>query len=106
MLVVIPNSTDLDVAEEKASLLQTLAGLEDRVELSFLEGTVTATKISDALLEGRFHLFHFIGHGEFDGDRAFLRLNAEDGASEYVDGARFASLMVPALPACSPTTRP
>lgn len=92
MLVVIPDSTDLDVAEEKASLLQTLAGLEDRVELSFLEGTVTATKISDALLEGRFHLFHFIGHGEFDGDRAFLRLNAEDGASEYVDGARFASL--------------
>ena len=92
MLVAIPGSPDLDVAEEKANLLQTLAGLEDRVELSFLEGTVTATDISDALLEGRFHLFHFIGHGEFDGDRAFLRLNAEDGASEYVDGARFAGL--------------
>ena len=92
MLVAIPGGPDLDVAEEKANLLQTLAGLEDRVELSFLEGTVTATDISDALLEGRFHLFHFIGHGEFDGDRAFLRLNAEDGASEYVDGARFAGL--------------
>jgi len=92
MLVVIPDSPDLDVAEEKANLLQTLAGLEDRIELSFLEGTVTATNISDALLEGRFHLFHFIGHGEFDGDRAFLQLNAEDGASEYIDDARFVGL--------------
>ncbi|HRZ06941.1 MAG TPA: CHASE2 domain-containing protein [Candidatus Competibacteraceae bacterium] len=94
MLVAIPNNPELDAAKEKANLLQTLAGLDDCVKPTFLEGTVTSTRISDALLEERFHLFHFIGHGEFENDQAFLQLNSEDGDLSYIDDSQFASLFL------------
>lgn len=94
MLVAIPDSPELDAAHEKANLIQTLAGLDHHVIPTFLEGKVTSTRISDALLEERFHLFHFIGHGEFENDQAFLQLNSEDGDIDYIDDNQFASLFV------------
>lgn len=94
MLVVIPDSPDLDAANEKANLLQILAGLDKHVQLTFLEDRVTTTSISDALLEESFHLLHFIGHGEFKNDQAFLQLNTEDGDLDYIDDSQFASLLV------------
>ena len=92
MLVAIPESPELDAANEKANLIQTLTGLENHVKLTFFEGRVTYGKISDALLEERFHLFHFIGHGEFQNDQAVLQLNSEDGDIDYIDDTRFANL--------------
>ena len=92
MLVAIPESPELDAANEKANLIQTLTGLENHVKLTFFEGRVTYGKISDALLEERFHLFHFIGHGEFQNDQAILQLNSEDGDIDYIDDTRFANL--------------
>ena len=94
MLVAIPDSPELDAAHEKANLLQTLTGLDDQIKLTFLEGTVTCTHISDALLEEYFHLFHFIGHGEFEDDRAFLQLNSDDGDIVSIDDNRFVNLFV------------
>lgn len=94
MLVVIPDSPDLDAANEKANLLQILAGLDKHVQPTFLEDRVTTTSISDALLEESFHLLHFIGHGEFKNDQAFLQLNTEDGDLDYIDDSQFASLLV------------
>ena len=92
MLVAIPESPELDAANEKANLIQTLIGLENYVKLTFLEGRVTYGKISDALLEERFHLFHFIGHGEFQNDQAILQLNSEDGGMDPIADTRFANL--------------
>lgn len=94
MLVVIPNSPELDTANEKVNLIKTLTGLDQHVKLTFLEGTVTSTRIGDALLEERYHLFHFIGHGEFQNDQAFLQLNSEDGDIDHIDNTRFANLFV------------
>jgi CHASE2 domain-containing sensor protein len=92
MLIAIPNSPNLDAAHEKSNLIQMLEGLDKQVKLHFLEGAVTCARISDALLEERFHLFHFIGHGEFENDRAVLQLNSEDGDIEYIDDTQFATL--------------
>ena len=92
MLVVIPDSPDLDAAHEKTNLSKALAGLDHHVKVTFLEGTVTPTRISDALLEECFHLFHFIGHGEFENNQAFLQLNSEDGDIDYMDADHFCSL--------------
>ncbi len=92
MLVAIPDSPHLDAAHEKSNLIQMLEGLDKQVKLNFLEGAVTCARISDALLEERFHLFHFIGHGEFENDQAVLQLNSEDGDIEYIDDTRFATL--------------
>ncbi len=94
MLVAIPDSPELDVAHEKANLTQTLAGLSDHVKLTFLEGTVTPTRISDMLLEERYHVFHFIGHGEFENDQAFLQFNSEEGNAEYINDQQFVNLFV------------
>jgi len=94
MLVAIPESPGLDVAHEKANLIRTLDSLNRHVRLTFLEGIVTPTSISDALLEECFHLFHFIGHGEFENDQAFLQLNSEDGDIKYIDDHQFVSLFI------------
>ncbi len=94
MLVAIPETSppfpDLDVQAEKANLLEALSGLQDWVEVHFLEGRVSCTRISDALLEREFHCFHFIGHGLFEREKGFLLLNAEDGGLQPVDDEQFA----------------
>lgn len=92
MLIAIPDSPELDAAHEKANLIQTLTGLGDHVKLTFLEGTVTPTRISDTLLEERYHVFHFIGHGEYENDQAFLQFNSEDGDVEYIHHHQFVNL--------------
>ncbi len=92
MLVVIPQGPELNTENEKANLIHALAGLDDYVNPSFLEETVTHTRISDALLEEPFHVFHFIGHGDFRNDQAFLQINSENGGVDYIDDTQFASL--------------
>ncbi|NTV36189.1 MAG: CHAT domain-containing protein, partial [Anaerolineaceae bacterium] len=94
MLVAIPESPHLDAANEKTNLIKMLEGLDKQVKLNLLEGAVTCARISDALLEERFHLFHFIGHGEFQNNQAFLQLNSADGDIDYIDDTQFASLFV------------
>lgn len=92
MLVAIPDSPELDAAHEKANLIQTLAGLDDYVKITFLEGAVTRTRVSDALLEEQYHVFHFIGHSEFENDQAFFQFNSEEGNIEYIDYHQFVNL--------------
>ncbi|MBK8508377.1 MAG: CHAT domain-containing protein [Candidatus Competibacteraceae bacterium] len=92
MLVAIPDSAELDAAREKSNLIRTLEGLEQQVQIAILEGTVTLNRLSDALLEQPFHGFHFIGHGGFEHDRAFLQLNSEQGDAEWIADDRLVSL--------------
>lgn len=94
MLVAIPDSPELDAAHEKVNLIETLASLGDHVKLTFLEGMVTPARISDTLLEERYHVFHFIGHGEYENDQAFLQFNSEEGGVEYIDHHQFVNLFI------------
>jgi CHASE2 domain-containing sensor protein len=96
ILVAIPETVEpypaLDTESEKANLIDVLDDLRDSVKLTFLEGKVTCTLVSDALMDERYHCFHFIGHGIFQEDRGSLLLNSEDGGVDYVDEEQFASL--------------
>lgn len=94
MLVVIPDSPGLNAETEKKNLSSALEGLETQVELTVLEGNVTRASLSDALLENRFHIFHFIGHGDFHDQQAFLQLNSEGGDVDYIDHAQLAGLFL------------
>ncbi len=95
-LVVIPNCVEpypqLDSEAERANLVRALQGLEDSVQLKFLDGNVTRARISDALLEEFYHCFHYIGHGDFQEDRGSLLLNSADGQADLIDDEQFASL--------------
>jgi CHASE2 domain-containing sensor protein len=93
MLVAIPGQSGLDTEQEKRELLETLQPLRDVVRITTLDGEVTRERIVQTLGgEERFHLFHFIGHGGFDGDRAVLVLNRSGGGQDLVDHERVASL--------------
>ncbi|MGD8777117.1 MAG: CHAT domain-containing protein [Syntrophobacterales bacterium] len=96
ILVAIPEAVEpypaLDTKSEKDNLIDILDDLQDSVKVRFLEGKVTCTTISDALVDERYHCFHFIGHGIFRGDRGSLLLNSENGGVDYVDEEQFASL--------------
>jgi hypothetical protein len=80
MLVVIPSNPDLpnlNTVEEKNVLLRGLKGMRSHVEPTFLEGNVSLDRVEEALRDDRFHILHFIGHGDFDGDKGVLWLTAE-----------------------------
>ena len=80
VLVAIPDSSGLDVAMERAIIEDALSELGDAIKVTVLDGNVTRSAISAALLSRDHHIFHFIGHGEFTNNDGFLKLNAEDGA--------------------------
>lgn len=96
MLVIIPNSVppypELNTETEKTHLLQALEGLENNVEVKFLDGNVTYDRIGDELLEKSYHCLHYIGHGDFQEDKGYLLLNSEDDTCDFVDDQQFASL--------------
>lgn len=93
VLVVISNPAGvpaLDVAREQAIISEALAepvksGL---MELHFVERAVVA-EINQAMRTVQPHIFHFIGHGHFDGDRASVVLEDEDGQAKLIDELLF-----------------
>lgn len=80
----------LDVAREKAILHEALDEpiRNKRVELHILE-EATVAAINQAMRTIQPHIFHFIGHGLFDGDRAFVVLEGEDGQAAPLDELTF-----------------
>jgi CHASE2 domain-containing sensor protein len=94
VLVLIPSAVGIDAQAEKAVLTEALRGLEKDVQVEILEGNVTRTRLSDALLEQRFHVLHFIGHGGFRDERPFLLLNDEAGGTDFVGHQDFSRLLL------------
>lgn len=82
VLVAIPGGSGLDTENEKRILVEALGRLGDAVQLRFLEGQVTRSSVGDALLEERYHVFHFIGHGTFEDGQGYLIFNGENGDEE------------------------
>jgi len=83
------DAVELDVAAERERLTRALSGLHERgaVEVTWLEnGTLPA--LLRELERGPFHVFHFIGHGEFDAQagNGMLLLEDEAGLARRVTG--------------------
>jgi CHAT domain len=87
----------LDVELERAKLEQALAPLiEDGfVELRWLPGATLRDLQREVARGDDFHVFHYIGHGEFD-DRSghgSLILEGADGSPRYVDGETLGTVL-------------
>jgi hypothetical protein len=91
----------LDSDKEKDQLARALAG-PARLGLAELHWASTATwaDLQDLLLDGEWHVLHFIGHGDFDPDRdeGVLALVREDGRADLVAAHRLVDLLRQARP--------
>ncbi len=93
MLLAIPDSPGLQTKMEREQILATLEPLRDTVQVTPLFGEVTRQQLTDTLATERFDLLHFVGHGDFDEDRAVLVFNRAGGGDELVDHERMASIL-------------
>jgi CHASE2 domain-containing sensor protein len=92
ILIVIPDEPELDTAKEKDEILKALQPMQGAIEATLLEGKVTRRQIAATLETHEYHVFHFIGHGDFTDDHAVLMLYDEHGESAAVDDERIAGL--------------
>jgi len=99
VLVMISSPSDypqLDVNQEWMRLNQALGNLEQqgRVTLERLE-EATLPALQRRLRRGEYHLFHFIGHGDFDeqAQDGLLLLEDEGERGRLVSGQYLATLM-------------
>ena len=90
VLVVIPGGSGLDTEKERSILTRALEKLGETVQFQFLEGNISRATIADALLEARYHVFHFIGHGAFRDDRGYLLFGDENGGRDWISDGIFA----------------
>jgi len=93
LLAVIPAVTDLDVDAEKARLTRAVQGIDPPVTITWLEGTVTRERFSDALTDQDIDILHFIGHGGFEGDKGRLRLNLNEFDPDWIDHVALGELV-------------
>jgi hypothetical protein len=87
----------LDVEKEQDQLAQpTSKGL---AELHWA-ASATWADLQELLLEGEWHVLHFIGHGDFDAERdeGVLALVREDGRADLVAAHRLVDLLRQARP--------
>ena len=86
----------LDVDKEQDQLERALARPASKglAEVHWAPGATWAD-LQDVLLEGEWHVLHFIGHGDFDPDReeGVLALVREDGCADLVAAHRMVDLL-------------
>ncbi len=93
ILAVIANPegvVPLDVEQEKRILQEALQPQIDagRIQLQVIDKARIET-INQAMRSYEPHIFHFVGHGLFDGDQAYVILEDEDGMAKPVDETVF-----------------
>jgi hypothetical protein len=91
----------LDVDKEKDQLARALARPvgQGLAELHWAP-SATWADLQDLLLDGEWHVLHFVGHGDFDPDRdeGALALVREDGRADLVAAHRLIDLLRQARP--------
>jgi CHAT domain-containing protein len=99
ILAMVSSPSDfaqLDVAEERAKLEDSLSGLvrQGAVEIRWLE-QATLQALQRELRRGEFHVFHYIGHGGYDRATADGVLALEDGTgrSRLVSGMELGTIL-------------
>lgn len=93
VLVVLSSPSDvpsLDVTQERGIIEGALRERVDQglVQLRVLDRGVVA-EISQAMRDFRPHIFHFIGHGQFEDEEAHVLLEDEDGYALPMDETAF-----------------
>lgn len=111
VLVLIANPlgrAPLNLERERENLAAAWKGQEEAVEIVFQERG-GLEKLRQAFLERPFHVLHFMGHGEIDGEsgRGLLLFERENRSAQPVDGSDLAqqlkdfdSLRIVTLNAC------
>jgi CHAT domain/WD domain, G-beta repeat len=91
----------LDVDKEQEQLARALARpvREGLAEVCWAP-SATWADLQDLLLDGQWHVLHFIGHGDFDPgrDEGMLALTCEDGRADLVAAHRMVDLLRQARP--------
>ena len=91
----------LDVDKEQEQLARALARpvSQGLAEVHWAP-TATWADLQDLLLDGQWHVLHFIGHGDFDPgrDEGILALTREDGRADLVGAHRLVDLLRQARP--------
>ncbi len=91
----------LDVDKEQNQLIRALArpASQGLTELHWAP-SATWADLQDLLLDGEWHVLHFIGHGDFDPgqDEGVLVLTREDGRADLVAAHRLVDLLRQARP--------
>lgn len=94
LLLVLPTTPDLRLAQERENIERVVAMLPDVLRLYVLEGIVTRTDLTDALLVGNYDIVHFSGHGTFKDGRGYIGLNLPNGKPDWMDGAALSQVAV------------
>jgi hypothetical protein len=96
-----PELPELDVAAERRQLTRALARLTDerQAELTWAPSAIWAD-LQDQLLDGPWHVLHFIGHGKFDpaSGEGELALPRAGGETDWVAAGRLVDLLNRARP--------
>jgi len=97
ILVMIASPGDypeLDVNRERQRLERSLGFLDQQglVEIDVMSRP-TLGALQNRLRQNTYHIFHFIGHGVYDGERGVLILENEHGQSQQVSGELLANLL-------------
>ena len=91
----------LDVEKEQDQLTRALArpASQGLAEVCWAP-SATWADLQDLLLDGEWHVLHFIGHGDFDSgrDEGVLALTREDGRADLVGAHRLTDLLRQARP--------
>jgi hypothetical protein len=91
----------LDAGREREQMEEALAGLSGQGLATVTWATkATWAGLHEMLMAGRWHVLHFIGHGDFDPgrDEGILALEREDGRADLVEASRIADLLRQARP--------
>ena len=104
VLGIVSSPSDLhrlDAAAEKDNLVRALAGPASRglAEVHWAPDATWAG-LQDLLMDGEWHVLHYIGHGTFDPDRdeGALALERPDGRAHIVSASRLVDLLRQARP--------
>ena len=97
LLVVIASPADfepLDAAAEKERINTSLAPLlaNGQINISYIEGPDTWSRLQDKLVQEKIHMLHFIGHGSFDDRGSRLVMEDECGNSDLRESEDLAVL--------------
>jgi WD40 repeat protein len=104
VLGIVSSPSDLhrlDAAAEKDNLARALAGPASRglAEVHWAPDATWAG-LQELLMDGEWHVLHYIGHGTFDPDRdeGALALERPDGRADIVSASRLVDLLRQARP--------
>jgi CHAT domain/SIR2-like domain len=97
-LVMISNPADgvyspLDVEKEWNQLNESLESLRIKGQVELVPVKATASALQDQLRRGTFHIFHFIGHGGFDGEFKDGFLVMSDNETPTLSGEQLGRLL-------------